>query len=330
MAVAGKVAITLSTENGGAWSANVTYDRLVAVKHNNNLYISRKVVTNVEPPNDEFWFLALEGYSGEDVQELINRMNEFANTLEAIITGAQQVGNAKTLDGHGAEYFLPKSGGTIDGDVTVNTDKDGNRIFTLSNGTKNIRFAVYAGGVFRIRNMTNNKDIILNTADGTNTFNGTASGNLPLTGGDLTRAANCILRLLNTGTDNKTLMGFVQNGAKQGYIGFGGVDKPIVYSGNIGEQTILHTGNKPTGTYTGNGDATERIIATGGIGSALLVTGGGYSSIVTENGAFSLDGNSTIIGVSSGNVRFKNCSYSIVTTSPRFNTSGTTYTWQVL
>ena len=102
MAVAGKVAITLSTENGGAWSAGVTYDRLVAVKHNNNLYISRKTVTNVEPPNNEFWFLALEGYSGEDVQSLIDRMND-------IITGTQQVGNAKTLDGHGASYFATDS-----------------------------------------------------------------------------------------------------------------------------------------------------------------------------------------------------------------------------
>lgn len=102
MAVAGKVAITLSTENGGAWSADVTYDRLVAVKHNNNLYISRKAVTNVEPPNDEFWFLALEGYRGEDVQTLIDSMNE-------IISGVTQVGNAKTLDGHGASYFATDS-----------------------------------------------------------------------------------------------------------------------------------------------------------------------------------------------------------------------------
>ena len=102
MAVAGKVAITLSAENGGAWSADVTYDRLVAVKHNNSLYISRKVVTNVEPPNDEFRFLALEGYSGEDVQSLIDRMN-------AIISGVTQVGNAKTLDGHGVSYFAKDS-----------------------------------------------------------------------------------------------------------------------------------------------------------------------------------------------------------------------------
>lgn len=89
MAIAGKVAITLSTENGGAWSADVTYDRLVAVKHNNNLYISRKTVANVEPPNDEFWFLALEGFSGEDI--------------EKIISGETVVGNANLLEGLTAE-----------------------------------------------------------------------------------------------------------------------------------------------------------------------------------------------------------------------------------
>lgn len=102
MAIAGKVAITLATENGGAWSADVTYDRLVAVKHNNNLYISRKVVTNVEPPNNEFWFLALEGYSREDVQALIDQMN-------AVISGTTQVGNAKTLDGNSVSYFAKDS-----------------------------------------------------------------------------------------------------------------------------------------------------------------------------------------------------------------------------
>lgn len=105
MAIAGKVAITLSTENGGAWSADVTYDRLVAVKHNNNLYISRKTVANVEPPNDEFWFLALEGFGGEDVEALIDRLNELSDLIQAIIDGTTQVGNAKTLDGHGAEDF---------------------------------------------------------------------------------------------------------------------------------------------------------------------------------------------------------------------------------
>lgn len=140
MAIAGKVAITLSTENNGQWSADVTYDRLVAVKHNNNLYISRKTVANVEPPNDEFWFLALEGFGGEDVETIIEDLNN-------IIDGDTQVGNAKTLDGHGAEYFAPKadlakylplSGGTVktSGNTTItNQSTDGDTILNRYEGT---------------------------------------------------------------------------------------------------------------------------------------------------------------------------------------------------
>ena len=130
MAIAGKVAITLATENGGAWSADVTYDRLVAVKHNNSLYISRKVATNVEPPNDEFWFLALEGYSRDDVQALIDNMN-------AIITGTTQVGNAKTLDGNGVSYFA-KDSDKVDKDEIMNA------------GIKSFSYVPLFGGEFTV------------------------------------------------------------------------------------------------------------------------------------------------------------------------------------
>ncbi len=138
MAVAGKVAITLSTENGGAWSADVTYDRLVAVKHNNNLYISRKTVANVEPPNDEFWFLALEGFGGEDVETLIDRMNELSDLIQAILDGTTQVGNAKTLDGHGAEYFSKKTDveSILNGTSTVELSKNSTKSLNSSNAEK--------------------------------------------------------------------------------------------------------------------------------------------------------------------------------------------------
>lgn len=49
---------------------------------------------------------------------------------------------------------------------------------------------------------------------------------------------------------------------------------------------VLHTGNKPSGSYTGNGDATERVIPIGGIGEAVLVVGGRSAVIVTSAGAF--------------------------------------------
>ncbi len=48
---------------------------------------------------------------------------------------------------------------------------------------------------------------------------------------------------------------------------------------------ILHTGNKPTGTYTGNGDAEQRLIATGGIGNYLLLSNGADFFLVTTGGA---------------------------------------------
>lgn len=129
MAVAGKVAITLATENNGQWSADVTYDRLVAVKHNNNLYISRKTVANVEPPNNEFWFLALEGFSGDDIEDIID--------------GTTQVGNAKLLDGKtatevgasGARNLIPYpyyETTHIDNGITWTVNDDG---IVTANGT---------------------------------------------------------------------------------------------------------------------------------------------------------------------------------------------------
>ena len=54
---------------------------------------------------------------------------------------------------------------------------------------------------------------------------------------------------------------------------------------------ILHTGNKPSGSYTGNGSATSRTIDTGGLGGlgGLLVYTGGNVVIVTGGGGFSVN-----------------------------------------
>jgi len=55
-----------------------------------------------------------------------------------------------------------------------------------------------------------------------------------------------------------------------GYLGFDGADglKFLNHSGGT-SYNLLHTGNKPTGTYTGNGSATERIIDVGNSISTL-------------------------------------------------------------
>ena len=51
-------------------------------------------------------------------------------------------------------------------------------------------------------------------------------------------------------------------------------NKIVFYDRDSIEHDILHTGNKPSGSYTGNGDATLRDITTGGIGKCCMVYGG--------------------------------------------------------
>ena len=47
---------------------------------------------------------------------------------------------------------------------------------------------------------------------------------------------------------------------------------------------VFHTGNKPTGTYTGSGTATSKTVSTGGIGNALLIISDYGTAIVTQSG----------------------------------------------
>lgn len=55
---------------------------------------------------------------------------------------------------------------------------------------------------------------------------------------------------------------------------------------------VLHAGNKPSGTYTGNGSATARTISTGGIGNVCAVYHNGNGvALVTTLGAITCDSN---------------------------------------
>ena len=63
----------------------------------------------------------------------------------------------------------------------------------------------------------------------------------------------------------------------------------INFTRNDGTETtysIFGEHNKPSGSYTGNGSATKREIAIGGIGSLLVIEGGGCVTFVTKEGSF--------------------------------------------
>lgn len=90
---------------------------------------------------------------------------------------------------------------------------------------------------------------------------------------------------------------------------------------------ILHTGSKPSGSYTGNGSAEYRTIETGGIGNCCVVYGGtNQAAYLTPIGAFFHSGGTMAftsdVSFANGVIRLGNA-YII-------NTANTTYNYQVL
>lgn len=105
--------------------------------------------------------------------------------------------------------------------------------------------------------------------------------------------------------------------------------------GTAKEYELLHTGNKPSGSYTGNGSATQRTIEIPCVGNAtaLLISRPGVSAhawLVTPGGAFKLVG-TEITGINWEILRFVNGVLYIGNgTTMEANTSGNTYSYQVL
>lgn len=100
--------------------------------------------------------------------------------------------------------------------------------------------------------------------------------------------------------------------------------------GSVAISELLHTGNKPSGSYTGNGSATYREIKTGGIGKACAVWGGGAVAFVTPDGAIVKTPAEGATGLTSGRIKFKDGVLSVATADANVNTNGTTYYYQVL
>ena len=149
----------------------------------------------------------------------------------------------------------------------------------LENAKRKIAIYLYASGAYAVYDETNKKYIEASSLDGTNTFNGTASGNLsinaynsvtkngnlltelcifgktilhtgnmsshvlPLTGGTVKSDSTVPIRVNSTNTQGMTLIDFQRDGASQGYLGFSGADNPIFYSATKGNKSLLHTGN---------------------------------------------------------------------------------------
>lgn len=93
---------------------------------------------------------------------------------------------------------------------------------------------------------------------------------------------------------------------------------------------VLHTGNKPSGSYTGNGSATSRTITHGGIGTFVAVWSTNGFMVLSPIGGFGQYG-ITPVNLTAGAVGTTgNGSFLLATTHAALNANGVTYYYQVL
>ena len=210
--------------------------------------------------------------------------------LETIKDGTTQVGNAKTLDGHGAEYFA-----TAEDTKAVKIKGSVNTLFTP-------------------------------TEEGT-WFVASEDSTFPYTYGLLeirygSYELEYVATFKSTGVDNRLYYTTFTNG-------HWGVWKSFATMAELAN--YIAKADKPTGTYTGNGSATERTIAVGGIGNCLLVRriSSEDFAIVTESGYIGKKGGTVVCGADAYYSRGGQHLY-MATISELFNANGGSYYYELL
>lgn len=175
-----------------------------------------------------------------------------------------------------ANYFT-KSGGVIDGDVSVGTiDTQDGRVLSLTNALRKVAMLVSGAGLFRLYDYTNSKYIIESKLDGTTTFNGTASGNLPLNGGGKVSANSTTPLSLQATNSVNTLVIPLYNSNDEaiGTLGFR-EGKPVIRVGTSVWYEALHSGNyseyalSKSGNSTVDGNIT--LATTGNVTRAIIL-----------------------------------------------------------
>lgn len=104
-----------------------------------------------------------------------------------------------------------------------------------------------------------------------------------------------------------------------------GINRNGVYNNS----TILHTGNKPSGNYTGNGSTSRDPINIGGLGDAIFIRSSQGMAIVSSIGAITMTLDGTITGVPSSEAKFDGVLTLNCARLP-LNTNGIYYFYQVL
>lgn len=88
--------------------------------------------------------------------------------------------------------------------------------------------------------------------------------------------------------------------------------------------------NKPSGSYTGNGSATKRVIETGGIGNVIMITGNNHSFLVMPWGAIGINNSNQIITLGGHICNFNIGKLEMSTSNNAINQNGYNFLYQVL
>lgn len=137
----------------------------------------------------------------------------------------------------------------------------------------------------------------------------------------------------NTSTaDNGTQVIDTDKSGNTAHVDVSAAKDSFTFTGKDGvERTVLHDGNKPFSSYTGNGSAGTRKISTGGIGRLLMVYCSTHISFVTPKGAIVVDlSDGGISWIDNGKVNYLSGDYTTETANAAFNASGITYYLQVI
>lgn len=119
---------------------------------------------------------------------------------------------------------------------------------------------------------------------------------------------------------------------KSAFLTVCGLLDSFTFTGNDGQvRNVLHEGNKPFGSYVGNGIENERVIDTRGIGRLILVYNPYHFSFVTPEGALVIKLTTGAVSwIDSKKSFYLNGKLTLHTANVAFNEVDTTYNYQVL
>lgn len=203
----------------------------------------RGIPTYKDKDNNEFGLLCETKevcVTDDDGVSLEHKLQNLLQSISDLTSELQSCAKKDDL----LNYF-PKSGGTVTGSITIETDSAKERGIIIGNSLRRSGLLTSDYGTITLYDATNRQAVFESSVDGKNTWNGTATGNLPLTGGKIAAAKREPLTIENT-TEGASAVDIIFriNGANMGQLGYNSAGEPYFYSNKMSASyKFLHTGN---------------------------------------------------------------------------------------